>query len=185
MHLLFDAVQGSDEAASRLKRKKPAFARVVAPLRKVHEAFLLKSHNGNGVIKGGAVADMSCLIGEMHLQHQGEYEKAVEAFTRAIDTQPAADLYEGRARACPQPRRERRDAGARDAATGLIQAVCHSTRPSVRALFSRRARNAHQEVVSQQPLPYSGRSRSQLPFCSPRLNHVKFGLCPFSEMPLK
>ena len=30
---------------------------------------------------------------------QGEFEKAVEAFTRAIDTRPAADLYEGRARA--------------------------------------------------------------------------------------
>jgi hypothetical protein len=34
----------------------------------------------------------------MHLR-EGDFEKAVEAFTRAIDTRPAADLYEGRARA--------------------------------------------------------------------------------------
>ena len=58
---------------------------------------MVQAQNGE-VIGGGTVADMGCLIGEMHLR-QGEYEKAVEAFTRALETQPAADLYEGRARA--------------------------------------------------------------------------------------
>jgi Plasmid pRiA4b ORF-3-like protein len=47
----------------------------------------------------GAAADVSLLIGEMHLK-EGEFAKAVEAFTRAIESNPkAADEYEGRARA--------------------------------------------------------------------------------------
>ena len=46
-----------------------------------------------------AAADVSLLIGEMHLK-EGEYAKAIEAFTRAIENNPkAADEYEGRARA--------------------------------------------------------------------------------------
>ena len=46
-----------------------------------------------------AAADVSLLIGEMHLKH-GDYFKAIEAFTRAIEADPrAADEYEGRARA--------------------------------------------------------------------------------------
>ena len=47
----------------------------------------------------GAAADVSLLIGEMHLK-AGEYTKAVEAFTRSIEANPAAaDEYEGRSRA--------------------------------------------------------------------------------------
>ena len=47
----------------------------------------------------GAAADVSLLIGEMHLK-TGEYIKAVEAFTRSIEANPAAaDEYEGRSRA--------------------------------------------------------------------------------------
>ncbi len=50
-------------------------------------------------IPEAAAADVSLLIGEMHLK-AGEYAKAVEAFTRSIETNPAAaDEYEGRARA--------------------------------------------------------------------------------------
>jgi tetratricopeptide (TPR) repeat protein len=98
LHLLFEAIQGDDKAAAQLHKKKPAFAAVVPPFRRAHEAYLHRTQNGNGLIEGGAAADMGCLIGEMHLR-QGEHEKAVEAFTRAIETQPAADLYEGRARA--------------------------------------------------------------------------------------
>ena len=46
-----------------------------------------------------AAADVSLLIGELHLK-QGEYVKAIEAFTRAIENDPkAADEYQGRARA--------------------------------------------------------------------------------------
>ena len=50
-------------------------------------------------IPDGAAADVSLLIGEMHLK-AGEYAKAVEAFTRSIEANPAAaDEYEGRSRA--------------------------------------------------------------------------------------
>jgi tetratricopeptide (TPR) repeat protein len=98
LHLLFEAIQGNDDAVGQVKRRKAAYAQLIGPLRKIHEAYVEKTLNGNGEFEGGAAADMGCLIGEMHLR-QGEYEKAIEAFTRAIDTQPAADLYEGRARA--------------------------------------------------------------------------------------
>jgi tetratricopeptide (TPR) repeat protein len=98
LHLLFEAIQGNDEAVGQVKRRKAAYAQLIGPFRAIHEAYEEKIRNGNGAIEGGAAADMGCLIGEMHL-HQGEYEKAIEAFTRAIETQPAADVYEGRARA--------------------------------------------------------------------------------------
>jgi hypothetical protein len=46
-----------------------------------------------------AAADVSLLIGEMHLKAH-EYAKAVAAFTRSIEANPAAaDEYEGRSRA--------------------------------------------------------------------------------------
>jgi hypothetical protein len=53
---------------------------------------------GPQAITGDAAADMSCLIGEMHLS-KGDYRKAIEAFSRAIDSRPTADAYQGRARA--------------------------------------------------------------------------------------
>jgi tetratricopeptide (TPR) repeat protein len=98
LHLLFEAIQGNDEAAGQVKRRKATYTQLIAPFRKIHEAYVEKTRNGNGAIEDGTAADMGCLIGEMHLR-QGEFEKAIEAFTRAIETQPAADLYEGRARA--------------------------------------------------------------------------------------
>ena len=46
-----------------------------------------------------AAADVSLLIGEMHLK-DAEFARAVDAFTRSIEANPeAADEYEGRARA--------------------------------------------------------------------------------------
>jgi hypothetical protein len=51
-----------------------------------------------GEIGRTAAADTACLVGELHLR-QGEYEKAVQAFTQAIESNPTADVYEGRARA--------------------------------------------------------------------------------------
>lgn len=45
-----------------------------------------------------ATADAACLVGELHLS-KGEYDKAVEAFTRAIESHPTADAYEERAKA--------------------------------------------------------------------------------------
>jgi hypothetical protein len=43
-------------------------------------------------------ADAACLVGELHLK-RGEYAKAVEAFSRALENSPTVDAYEGRARA--------------------------------------------------------------------------------------
>ena len=96
IHRMFAAVKGDADALERLGRKHGHLARLVPTLQAFHRR-MIQTQNGE-VIAGGTVADMGCLIGEMHLR-QGEYEKAVEAFTRALETQSAADLYEGRARA--------------------------------------------------------------------------------------
>jgi hypothetical protein len=53
---------------------------------------------GPQAITGDTAADVSCLIGELHLR-KGDYAKAVEAFTRAIEGKPTPDAYLGRARA--------------------------------------------------------------------------------------
>jgi tetratricopeptide (TPR) repeat protein len=45
-----------------------------------------------------SAADAACLVGELHLS-KGEYEKAIQAFTQAIEGNPTADAYEGRAQA--------------------------------------------------------------------------------------
>ena len=95
IHRMFAAVRGDADALERLGRKHSSLARLVPTLQAFHKRMIQAQ---NGEVTGGTVADMGCLIGEMHLR-QGEYEKAVEAFTRALETQPAADLYEGRARA--------------------------------------------------------------------------------------
>lgn len=98
VNLLFAAIKGNEESRLHLQHRKPMFAKLVPSLRKVHDRFLERSRNGHSVIEDDAMADMGCLIGEMHLK-QAEYEKAVDAFTRAIDAHPAADVFEGRARA--------------------------------------------------------------------------------------
>jgi hypothetical protein len=49
-------------------------------------------------LRGTAAADAACLVGEMHLAN-GEYEKAIQAFTQALAGNPTADAYEGRAKA--------------------------------------------------------------------------------------
>ncbi|MBY0228094.1 MAG: tetratricopeptide repeat protein [Gemmataceae bacterium] len=95
LHLLFAALAGDPDAAKALKRAAPAYHRHLPGLRAAHERFL--EHGGPEPF-GESAADMGCLVGEMHLR-QGEYEKAIEAFSRAIESTPAADLYEGRARA--------------------------------------------------------------------------------------
>lgn len=95
--LLFEAIKGSEDSRLHLEKRRPTFARLVPTLRRVHERFLRRTQGDSG-FGDDAVADMGCLIGEMHLK-QGEFEKAIEAFTRAIDTHPAPDLFEGRARA--------------------------------------------------------------------------------------
>jgi len=98
LYSLFRSIQGDEAAAGELKKRRPGYAKLVPLFRQVHQRFLQRSQSDNGLIENGAMADMGCLIGEMHLR-QGEYEKAIEAFSRAIETRPSADLFEGRARA--------------------------------------------------------------------------------------
>jgi len=54
---------------------------------------------GTGPAMGNReAADAACLVGEVHFRN-GEYKKAVEAFSRAIEEGPTPDAYEGRAKA--------------------------------------------------------------------------------------
>jgi tetratricopeptide (TPR) repeat protein len=92
---LFAALRGEESAARALKRLSNEYYRHLPGLREAHEKFLRQS--GPDPLEESA-ADMGCLVGEM-LLGQGEFEKAIEAFSRAIETAPSADLYEGRARA--------------------------------------------------------------------------------------
>ena len=98
VHRLFEAIKGEPGATAELKKHKPSQAKLVGVVRRLHEQYLAKTQDGTDPLDGRAAADMGCLIGEMHLK-AGEFEKAIEAFTRAIQTRPAPDLYEGRARA--------------------------------------------------------------------------------------
>jgi tetratricopeptide (TPR) repeat protein len=98
-HELFLAVQGED-ALKRLKRKKSGLGKLAQAMRQLHEKYLHRTREERvrEDFDGGAAADMRCLVGEMHLNN-GEYHKAIEAFTRALESNPTADVYEGRAQA--------------------------------------------------------------------------------------
>jgi hypothetical protein len=96
--LLFAAIRGEPGAQANLRRRRPALGRLALVVRDLHDKQVQRNGNGNGAIEGEAAADMGCLIGEMHLS-KGDYEKAIEAFTRVIESRPAPDLFEGRARA--------------------------------------------------------------------------------------
>lgn len=103
LHLVFTAAKGDEAALRRLKRKKAALARLAEALRKPYQAARNQDgapgpETGGGEMADGAAADVGCLVGELHLR-KGDFDKAVEAFTRAINTNPSADEYEGRARA--------------------------------------------------------------------------------------
>jgi hypothetical protein len=106
LHCLFAFVRGDGMALRGLKHKKITFARVAEGLRQKYrdyhdedvETEVPPSANGVPAVADGAAADVGCLIGEMHL-HNDEFAKAVDAFSRAVDTRPTADAYEGRARA--------------------------------------------------------------------------------------
>ena len=97
---LFAAVKGDEEALKLLRRHKPSYAVLAGIIREAHERSLAASNTAesNGHVGGSAAADVGCLIGEMHLG-KGEFDRAIEAFSRAIDNQPSADALEGRARA--------------------------------------------------------------------------------------
>jgi hypothetical protein len=99
---LFIAVRGDDDALKKLKRKKPALARIAVQLREQFSRLGTPTEpvdaDGDVPLTEGASADVGILVGEHHLR-QKEYARAVEAFTRAIENRPTADAYEGRARA--------------------------------------------------------------------------------------
>jgi hypothetical protein len=99
IHELFLAGKGDESARRRLKRKSAELAHLADVLH-----VLYQDGRADGAVNqaedfgGGAAADVGLLVAEMHL-NKGEYEKAVEAFSRALDSKPTADAYEGRARA--------------------------------------------------------------------------------------
>jgi tetratricopeptide (TPR) repeat protein len=96
---LIDAIRGDEEVLASFQKQKPSFAKLAQLIRQANEESVTASNNnGNGELEGSAAADVGCLIGELHLQ-RGEYPKAVEAFTRALESEPTADAFEGRARA--------------------------------------------------------------------------------------
>jgi len=108
--LLCAAIKGDDDALRRLKRRKASLAKLAQAVRGPYQEYRRRDPDGlpdpapaetpdpGQAIPDGAAADVGCLIGELHLS-QGDFGKAVEAFTRSIENNPSADVYEGRARA--------------------------------------------------------------------------------------
>lgn len=105
LHLVFNAAKGDEADLRKLRRKKAGLARLAEALRGPYQA----AQNEDGArqeaetdreaaLPDGTAAEVGCLVGELHLR-KGDFTKAVEAFTRAIQTNPSADEYEGRARA--------------------------------------------------------------------------------------
>ncbi|HWG44937.1 MAG TPA: hypothetical protein VN688_19365 [Gemmataceae bacterium] len=104
LHRLFAFVRGEEAALRGLKHRKVTYHRVGEILREKYQNYhdedgeTAANANGEAAVPDGAAADVGCLIGEMHLQNE-EFHKAVEAFSRAVETNPTSDAYEGRARA--------------------------------------------------------------------------------------
>jgi hypothetical protein len=100
VYLLFAAAKGNAESLAALRRQKRSYATLAQMIREASErmARLKSRHGSNGKVSESDAADVGCLIGEMHLG-RNEFLKAVEAFTRAIENEPTADAFEGRARA--------------------------------------------------------------------------------------
>src|SRR5262249_46993073 len=82
-----------DGVLAHLHRQKPSFAEIAALIREANEKAVAPG-DGDGKLDGTAASDVGCLIGELHLE-RGEYQKAVEAFTRAIENEPCPDAYLG------------------------------------------------------------------------------------------
>jgi hypothetical protein len=101
LHDLFAAIRGDDAAFGRLKKNSPPgkVAQIIREQARADSAAPAADEGADpGALSDDTAADMSCLVGELHLS-KGDFKKAVEAFTRALATEPTADAYEGRARA--------------------------------------------------------------------------------------
>ncbi|HEY7426405.1 MAG TPA: tetratricopeptide repeat protein [Gemmataceae bacterium] len=95
---LFAFVRGDDTALRGLKQRRAICKRVGEIVRAKYRDYRDEDSEEAAPVAEGAAADVGCLIGEMHLQQQ-EYHKAIEAFSRAIESDPTPDAYAGRARA--------------------------------------------------------------------------------------
>ncbi len=97
LHALFLFVRGDDSAFKGVKHNRTTLKRVAEIVREKYRNYreedLEATASSNGV-----VSDVGCLIGEMHLTNR-EYQKAIEAFTRALASDPTPDAFAGRARA--------------------------------------------------------------------------------------
>jgi tetratricopeptide (TPR) repeat protein len=107
LYLLFEAIKGDDAVRRRLKRRKAHLARLAEAVAGLYHHYQQEgppedpdppSADGAQGLAGPAAADVGCLIGELHLS-KGDYERAVEAFSRALESEPTADAHEGRAQA--------------------------------------------------------------------------------------
>jgi hypothetical protein len=101
LYQLFEAIQGDRSAMRELHQSRlDEVARVVRPAyQKAQLSDTTQSASQPTTrFDEGEAADVGCLVGEMHLRN-GEYIKAIEAFSRALDGTPSADALEGRARA--------------------------------------------------------------------------------------
>ncbi len=101
LHRLFAAVRGDPNGARLRERKrhKPLLDDLAQVLQELYENRVdADERGGSEAISEDSAADMSCLVGDLHLK-VCEFEKAVDAFSRAIQNRPSVDAYEGRARA--------------------------------------------------------------------------------------
>lgn len=96
VHMLFEAGKGNAAARRRLSRQKPGLTQFADLLKQWRQAKTTDVKEET--FREGTAADVGQLVGEMHLSKK-EYEKAAQAFTRALENQPTADAYEGRAKA--------------------------------------------------------------------------------------
>jgi tetratricopeptide (TPR) repeat protein len=94
---MLEAGAGNPEAERGLRRQKGA-GRLIDVLRQIYQRHAAEGGADGAQELTDAAAEVGLLVGEMHLR-RAEYERAIAAFTRAIEVEPSADAYDGRARA--------------------------------------------------------------------------------------
>ena len=98
LQLLLEAVRGNEVALHRLERKRAGLGRLTRFLRDVCVSAEAPADGGDGRMTDDAAAAVGVLVGEQHLRDRN-FARALAAFNRAIEVEPTADAYEGRARA--------------------------------------------------------------------------------------